>query len=362
MTIISTLKKNPKLSNNYITRALMMIGKFLRKNRTHLAILVSTVIYLTVIPGIYTRYFVKLGKPADSIINLPYTSPFIRFSIDTTNMVPTTNQRVYQINGWAFLENQPDQTIYDKYLVLNSKDQIYYFLYEPVERQSVEDHFRDLGLDILNSGYRAYISADAIRTGKYNIGFLFINRSGVETYYTYTNRYILRTPNTDSIEIGEFPDASMVSMPVPSNVSSHYGAGKDLGLVKFGTDKQIQAVVDNFSKLTINGKQYGRLSGWAFLQGETDQSKYTRWILLQSDQDTIYFPVTFVERKDVQDVFPELKSRFSGFNVDILEEALPPGVYEISVVFQSRSQDANYHAKTPWFLTRTSSEFSLVKK
>jgi len=72
--------------------------------------------------------------------------------------------------------------------------------------------------------------------------------------------------------------------------------------------------------------------------------------------------VTFVERKDVQDVFPELKSRSSGFTVDILEEALSPGIYEISVVFQSRIQDANYYAKTPWILTRTSSDLSLGNK
>jgi len=361
MTVISTLKKNLPFPDNHFTRALKKAGNFLFKNRIHWFILAFTVIYLAVVPGIFARIFVKLGKPVDVKISLPYASPLIHSGIDTTNMVPITNQRVYQINGWAFLENAPDQTIFDKYLVLNSRDQVYYFPYESSNSQMLYDLFKDLGLDVLNSALKAYISADLIDSGSYNIGFLFKRKSGEETYYSYTNSYILRTPNTDSIETGEFPDESMVSVPIPPIVSPQYGAGKELSL-DFYTDKQIQAAVDDFTNVTIGGRQYGRLAGWAILQDETDQAKYNRWILLESDQNKLYYPVSFVQSTDLQNLFPELNTNFSGFFVDIFEEALSPGIYEIGVVFQSRTQDANYYAKTPWILTRTSSEFSLGKK
>lgn len=362
MTMLSTLKKKYPLSGNHFSRGLKSIRKFLRKYLTHILILFITVVYLAVVPGLYARYFVKLGKPVDGRIDLPYASPLIHGGIDTTNLVPITNQRIYQINGWAFLEDEPDQTLFDKYLVLNSKDQIYYFTYESRKSQYLYDLFKDLGLDVLNSALKAYVSVDAIDSGSYNIGFLFKRKSGEETYYSYSKRYLNRTPNTDSIVTGEFPDESMVTVPIPPNASSQYGSGKELTLIDFNTEKQIQTNVDSLSTITISGRDYFRLSGWAFLQDEKDQSKYTRWILLESDQNRIYFPVTFVERTDVQDVFPELKSRFSGFTVDILEEALSPGTYEIGVVFQSRTREANYYTKTPWILTKTASDFSLEKK
>ncbi len=357
MTIISKLLKQLEFSDNSSFRALMSIGKFLLKKRIHVFILFSMVVYLAVAPGVYARYFVKLGKPAELKINLPYASYRIHSNIDEAKEVLINNQKVFQIQGWAFLDDEPDQTLFDKYLVLNSKDQVYYYHLEPVERQSVDVHFQDLGLEILNSGFRVYISSDAIRSGSYNVGFLFKQKSGIDSYYSYSIRYLIRTPNTSTMESGELPEETMVAIS-----PDKYGVGMELDALSISADKQIQAFIDGFARISITGGQYSRIVGWAFLEDGVDQPKYQRYIVLESDQYIFYYPVSFIERSDIQEGFPELKFRFSGFSVDILEETLPQGVYEIGIVFKSKVAGPDYYSKTPWIISRTSSDSSIAKK
>jgi len=343
-------------------QALQSIGKFLFKMRTHVIILTCTVVYLAVAPGVYARYFVKIGKPDDLKIELPASSPLISYSIGSTEEGIVANQKVYQIVGWAFLQNKPDQSLFNKYLVLNSKDRIYFFPYEEVLRWDLTVHFKDLGLDLLNSGFWAFIAPEAVRSGTYNIGFLFVEKAGEEVFYTCSNRYFIRTPNSVAVEAGPMPDETLIVTSSVGDVSLQYGAGKEIGPLHLASDKQIQLNIEDFSIVTITGRPYGRVSGWAFLKDEPDQSQYNRWIVLKSDENTLYFPVTSVERPDVPEVFPELESRFSGFAADIYEEMLPPGMYEMGFLFQSRTRGPDYVTTTPWIITRTSSEFTMGKK
>lgn len=180
-----------------------LLSKILRlfvRNRIHLFVLVFIVAYLAFAPGLIARFVDKLGKPVDSNLSLPAPSDKISNSLDSHQDVVIDHQKLQQILGWAFLMEEPDQAKFDKYLVLHSSDRIYYFQYETMKRDDVQDYFQNLGLDIVNSGFRAYISADNIQSGSYNIGFVFTEKSGQGAFYTKTNYYLKRTPNTVSIE------------------------------------------------------------------------------------------------------------------------------------------------------------------
>lgn len=343
--------------------ALRAAANFFYKIRTHIIILLLTAAYLVVAPEVYNSFFVKLGKPIYLKIDPPAASPLIYFNIEYSEDFVIEGQTLYQFTGWVFLENAPDQSLYKKYFVLNSKDRVYYFPYEETERKDVIKFFEDLGLDILNSGFRALLSPEIVQPGKYNIGFLFMNNSGDKTYYSASNRYFIRTPNTAAVETGELPDGSEIRINTTVNTSLTYGAGEQPGPFDFSDDKIVQFwLEDSHSDVSIGGRDYGRITGWAFLEDEEDQSAYFRWVMLESNRDTFYYPVKSIERSDIQKAFPGLVSRFTGFSVDVLKESLPLGTYRVSFLFQSRGQGPDYITSTPWFVTQTPSEFILEYK
>lgn len=336
--------------------------KYLTKIKMHLFILLFMFFYLAFAPRLYTKYFIKLGKPTDLKINLPAASPLINFNIETSRETLFSNHKVFHIGGWSFLENVTDQSIYEKYLVLNSRDRVYYFRFEEVLREDVSKFFKDLGLNLLNSGFWTSIAPEAIATDTYNVGLLFINKTEEEAYYTISNKYIIRTANSINMETNELPDETELLASGHININHQYGMSKQVGSLQISEGKNIQLMVEGLSIVALTGREYGRLSGWAFLYDEADQSKYVRWIVLKSDQETFFFPVKSVERKDVPQVYPDLHSRFSGFYADIFENAIPEGQYEIGFLFQSRNENSDYFTTGLWIITRTRSGLEFGKK
>lgn len=166
------------------------------RNKIHVFVFLFTVAYLAIAPGVIAGYFEKLGKPVDLDITLPSPSTKIRYYFDNNQEKIIDNQKVYQIYGWAFLLEEPDQTKYDKFIVLHSENQTYFFSYDSLERKDVQKYFYDLNLDITYSGLCGYVSGDNIRSGYYNIGFLFTEKFGQKTFYTQTDYYLHRTPNS----------------------------------------------------------------------------------------------------------------------------------------------------------------------
>ncbi len=184
---------------------LSKILNFLLKIRIHLFILIFTVAYLAFVPRIIAQYSGKLGEPIESGIVLPSPSDKILNSLDDHQVVEFDNQELQQLVGWAFLQEETDQGKFDKYLVLHSKYHVYLYQYGTIGRTDVQAYFKNLGLDLLNSGYQALISADSIESGSYNIGFLFSEKSGQSVYYSRTNYFLKRTPNSVSIDTGSLP-------------------------------------------------------------------------------------------------------------------------------------------------------------
>jgi hypothetical protein len=181
-------------------------------------------------------------------------------------------QKSEQLDGWAFLFGTADQSLYDRYLVLKSDTQTLFFPLKDVQRLDVQSAFSASGLDLQYSGFSATIFSDELASGTYQIGFVFQHRQNGSLVYGLSNGMLKRTPNTLTLTTiapptaTRPPDSTMVNLdrhlPDPSDTITDYLDGLS---------------ADNSSEIT----QY-KLSGWAFLPGEADQSKFERLIILRS--------------------------------------------------------------------------------
>jgi hypothetical protein len=94
----------------------------------------------------------------------------------------------------------------------------------------------------------------------------------------------------------------------------------------------IETVKTNFS---IGVESY-QVNGWAFLFASTDSSRYDRFLVLKSAEQTLFFSVSNINRPDVQSAFSGsgLSVQNSGFSTLISPDALVPGTYRLGFLFQ----------------------------
>lgn len=99
-----------------------------------------------------------------------------------------------------------------------------------------------------------------------------------------------------------------------------------------------------FGKLTHVEKGLYRLSGWAFFKPDPDNTHFERWVVLQSDVKTYFFPVTMSTRQ---------------IEVDISKEFIQPGSYQIGILFKDKRNQAAYYRITSKVLVRTPNDFKM---
>ena len=176
----------------------------------------------------------------------------------------------------------PDQSKFEKYLVLNSASRTYFFAYDSFAWPGVQDAYKDLGLDLSSTGFHVLISGDGLRSGTYNIGFLFQDTAEDRAYYSVSNRYLIRTPNQVYVEIGAQPELNASGKLIPGFEGSlQDGLGIEFQPELPTPTKRIQKNIDGLLQVSINSQQYNRLVGWAFLKGEMDQIRFERFIVLK---------------------------------------------------------------------------------
>jgi len=338
---------------------------FLNTNKIHFLILIAIISYVILAPIIYAHYFVQAGKPIKVEANLPNVTDEIIFSFDSNGSAIFDGQKLHQLNGWAFIPQVRSQSKFNQYLVLNSGSRTYFFSIESVARSDLRDFYLAQGQDEHLTGFNVLISGDNIRSGVYNIGFLFQNTTENREYYSVSNRYLVRTPNLTYVQIGLKPEINASGKLIPGYEDSFQdGLGIKVLKVLPTPTTIIQSYVDGLSQVSINGEQYNRLVGWAFVKGEIDQTRFERIIVMKSLQDVYYFPAISFERPDVQVAFArlDLDLRFSGFETYMLEETLPPGKYEIGIIFRDKTRDVTYYSKTTSSITWSSDQIDLHRK
>jgi hypothetical protein len=110
--------------------------------------------------------------------------------------LPDTGERVSRLWGWAFLilDKQTSPEDYVRTIVLESEGKVYTFPTKMVERTGVQDTFKKLEMNLVNSGFYTDILKDDIAPGIYKISVSFAHPDGT-TYLLRSGRLIERTIN-----------------------------------------------------------------------------------------------------------------------------------------------------------------------
>lgn len=126
---------------------------------------------------------------------------FLKYSVDRLDPITVNGQNIYYLWGWSFPTTGLDQANFDIYLVLKSDTSEYYYLSESLERLDLQKAFPEVQMDLSNSGFKVLIAKEKILEGRYVIGIIYKNKSDGTTYYILTNKEIVRTPDTFTLEI-----------------------------------------------------------------------------------------------------------------------------------------------------------------
>lgn len=167
----------------------------------YLIILVALVSFFLVLPRIIDNIKVTEGVPLEMEPVTLEETDFIRYTVDRLDPITVNGQNIYYLWGWSFPTTDLDQTNYEIYLVFKSDKAEYYYLTESFERLDLQKAFPEVEIDLSNSGFKAFIAKEKIEVGQYDIGIIYKNKSDGTTYYQLTNKEIVRTPNTFTLEI-----------------------------------------------------------------------------------------------------------------------------------------------------------------
>jgi hypothetical protein len=326
-----------------------------KKFRSHFLILACLIIYLLVAPVVYRALLIKVGVPYNYDGDLPQASNTITMAIDSFDTVTQEGNLTRDLEGWAYLNDEPDQSGFQKLIVLESDSRVYYFQTSPVKRTALNATFSSLGLDLLYAGFRAFISEEHVKPGEYHVGILFIDESNNLSYFSRSSSLIHRTPNSIVLETNENESA----------FKENIFRGDE---INFDQSRQepttkIMTYVDGFTLESHDGIDAMRLNGWAFLQEDQNQSLYERFVVFHSEQGNLYFPVTVVERPDVQDAFDSLglDLQLAGFTTLIAKDGLTDESYQIGVLFQHKLDQSVIYAISDWIISLRSGQLVLER-
>lgn len=176
---------------------------FLKKNWIHIFIWVMMFAYIISAPRLHTNFFLSQGKPVAIRESIPTETEQIRLNVDALDLIVQDRQEVYQLYGWAFSTLDPGLSP-DRYereiLLISSSQKVYVFSIVTVSRPGVQEFFKDLNMNLTESGFSTLIAKDVLPIGEYRIGIVFRDPSTGQSYYTdKPKRVLLRTPNSLSL-------------------------------------------------------------------------------------------------------------------------------------------------------------------
>ncbi len=307
---------------------------FIKKYWYHFTVWILMLLFLAFGPKLMAVFRGAEGKPITFEEALPEPDAMVTSNIEILKSIYSKGQKSERVDGWAFLYGVADQSLYDRYLVLKSGTQTLFFPTMDVQRLDLQSAFSASGMDLQYSGFSATIFSDQLASGMYQIGFVFQHRENGSLVYGLSNSTLKRTPNTLTLMTIAPPTAARLPDSVLVNLDRHLLDPSDTI-----TDYLDGLSADGSSELT----QY-KLSGWAFLPGEEDQSKFERLIVLMSSEHTYALQVTSVPRPDVQKAYESqgIDVSNSGFAVYYSEGSIAPGEYSIGVIF--KLPDGEYHS------------------
>jgi hypothetical protein len=175
---------------------------FLLRNRVHLLIWALLLIYLPASYAVNERFLLKGPEPVHYDKSLPDPE---RARIKSQIQASAPDQKVMAVGGWAFVTNEMDQALYDRFVVLSSEKDIYLFPVSDLKRPDIHEKFKQFGMDLLQSGFGVQIPKERVPAGEYRLGILFVHKERVFRLYQPADLIVMRTPNY--IKVQALPQA-----------------------------------------------------------------------------------------------------------------------------------------------------------
>jgi len=177
----------------------MATGSWFKAHRkqviTHTSIVVGFVLFIIFVSGpLFDSLDAVQGESRLYDFPLPAETGGITYCFDE---FATDGRTTVGVRGWAFINGQ-DSDNSETYLVLKSGSRTYIFDTMERTRQDVTLHFKELGLNLDYSGFRALIPARKIADGEYTVG-IYITRGDIEALI-YTHKSIIKSGDTIKTE------------------------------------------------------------------------------------------------------------------------------------------------------------------
>jgi hypothetical protein len=169
-----------------MARGRMLI--FIKKNIYHILIWGLMFLYLISARDIYVKFFLSEseGKPVEHQETLPPDEKHIASAVARILFI---DKDVFRVSGWILLQSGLEISDFEGCVVLQSEEETYFF---PIEMTpNVENR----------TSFRTFISREFIHPGAYRIGFFLKHKmNSKDVYYSYSNKLIIRTPNSVNLE------------------------------------------------------------------------------------------------------------------------------------------------------------------
>ena len=171
---------------------------FIKKAWIHGIIWAAMLVYVTISPDIYAKFILEEGKPVQFNKALPQPTDQMSFWVDRLDLIEAPG--LYNLWGWSFFRGDKDQDAYERWVVLQSEENTYFYPARSFQRPELQSAFKDVDIDISNGGFSTHISKFAIEPAEYRIGILFEHKFSDAMHYIFTNHVLTRTANQMRLE------------------------------------------------------------------------------------------------------------------------------------------------------------------
>ena len=170
----------------------MSTGSWFKAHRkqviTHTSIVVVFVLFIIFVSEpLFDRLEIVQGE--SRLYDLPLSGETGNITYYFDEFV-TDGRTMVEMRGWAFIWGQ-DSLNNEKYIVLKSADRTYAFTTETMIKEGVTEYFKELGLNLDYSGFRAFVPLRKIANGDYTVG-IYIRKGDIEALQ-YTNKTIRKS-------------------------------------------------------------------------------------------------------------------------------------------------------------------------
>jgi hypothetical protein len=121
--------------------------------------------------------------------------------------------------------------------------------------------------------------------------------------------------------------------------------------------KRVKFAFDGLEPLFSGGKKIYKLKGWAFQteNPDTEQIDYERILVLRSNTNIYFFPLTTEPSGDIQEAYKDLNLELINvrFHTYIAMDFIAPGSYRLEMIFKHRTNGTSFYKKIKGIVTRT---------